>query len=102
MDANRKTLTTTYKNAATFNASFYVNDVLWNKFISYIKENSRGNFTDEEIKQSEKQVRHLLKAMIARQVWRDEGYFTVLSSEDKMIRKAIETFSSNYEKLLHP
>lgn len=102
MDANRKTLTTTYKNAATFNASFYVNDVLWNTFISYIKENSRGNFTDEEIKQSEKQVRHLLKAMIARQVWRDEGYFTVLSSEDKMIRKAIETFSSNYEKLLHP
>jgi hypothetical protein len=40
--------------------------------------------------------------MIARQVWRDEGYFTVLSSEDKMIRKAIETFSSNYDKLLHP
>lgn len=102
MDANRKALTTNYKNAATFNASFYVNDVLWNKFISYFKENSRGDFTDEQIKQSEKQVRHLLKAMIARQVWRDEGYFTVLSSEDKMIRKAIETFSSNYEKLLHP
>jgi carboxyl-terminal processing protease len=102
MDANRKTLTTTYKNAATFNASFYVNDVLFNTFISYIKENSRGDFTNQEIKQSEKQVRHLLKAMIARQIWRDEGYFTVLSSEDKMIRKAIETFSSNYDKLLHP
>jgi len=102
MDVNRKTLTTTYKNAATFNASFNVNDVLWNTFISFIKENRRGDFTDQEIKQSEKQIRHLLKAMIARQVWRDEGYFTVLSSEDKMIRKAIETFSSNYDKLLHP
>jgi carboxyl-terminal processing protease len=102
MDANRKTLTTNYKNAATFNASFYVNDVLWNNFISYIKANSSSDFTDQEIKQSEKQVRLLIKAMIARQVWRDEGYFTVLSSEDKMIRKAIETFSSNYDKLLHP
>ena len=102
MDANRKTLTTNYKNAATFNASFYVNDVLWNNFISYIKANSSSDFTDQEIKQSEKQVRLLIKAMIARQVWRDEGYFTVLSSEDKMIRKAIVTFSSNYDKLLHP
>ena len=102
MDANRKKLTSTYQNASTFNASFYVNDVLWNNFISYIKANSSSDFTYQEIKQSEKQVRLLIKAMIARQVWRDEGYFTVLSSEDKMIRKAIETFSSNYDKLLHP
>jgi carboxyl-terminal processing protease len=102
MDANRKSLTTTYKNAASFNASFYVNDILWNKFVNYIKQNSTIDFSTQELVQSEKHVRLLLKAMIARQVWRDEGYYTVLSSEDKMIRKAIETFSSNYNKLLKP
>lgn len=102
MDANRKKLTSTYQNAGTFNASFLVSNDLWNNFVTYIKQNSTTNFTTQEINQSEKHVRLLIKAMIARQVWRDEGYYTVLSSEDKMIRKAIETFSSNYEKLLHP
>lgn len=102
MDANRKKLTSTYQNAGTFNASFLVSNDLWNSFVSYIKLNSTTDFTTQEINQSEKHVRLLIKAMIARQVWRDEGYYTVLSSEDKMIRKAIETFSSNYEKLLRP
>lgn len=102
MDANRKKLTSTYQNAGTFNASFLVSNDLWNSFVSYIKQNSTTDFTTQEINQSEKHVRLLIKAMIARQVWRDEGYYTVLSSEDKMIRKAIETFSSNYEKLLRP
>jgi carboxyl-terminal processing protease len=102
MDANRKILMNTYKNAATFNASFYVNEGLWNKFVTYIKQYNTTDFSSQEINQSEKHVRLLIKAMIARQVWRDEGYYTVLSSEDKMIRKAIETFSSNYNKLLRP
>lgn len=102
MDANRKKLTSTYQNAGTFNASFLVSNDLWNSFVSYIKQNSTTDFTTQEINQSEKHVRLLIKAMIARQVWRDEGYYSVLSSEDKMIRKAIETFSSNYEKLLRP
>lgn len=102
MDANRKKLTSTYQNAGTFNASFLVSNDLWNNFVNYIKQNSTTDFSNQEINQSEKHVRLLIKAMIARQVWRDEGYYTVLSSEDKMIRKAIETFSSNYDKLLHP
>ncbi len=101
MDTNRKLLSAKYKNPGVYNAAFSVDDVMWNNFVTYMKQNSSNKFSNADIVQSSKQVKLLLKAMIARQMWRDEGYFTVLSSEDKMIRKAIETFANNYDKLLH-
>lgn len=101
-DKNRKATLAKYGNPQLFNAGFTVTDEQWNAFVLYIKQNAKEPIKPEHIKSSEKRVRHMLKAMIARQLWRDEGYYTVLSSEDNVIRKAIEIFGSNYNQLLKP
>lgn len=102
IDENRKKLLNTYGSAGLFNAGFAINDEFWNGFMKYVYQNSKDKIEPVEVKKSEQQVRLMLKAMIARQLWRDEGYFTVLNGQDKMIRKALETFGSNYNKLLKP
>lgn len=100
-DKNRKQLVATYKNSAAFNASFTIDAPLWNNFLNFVQQNSKDILQQEEINLSAKQTRLMLKAMIARQLWREEGYYHVLNAEDRMIRKALETFGGPYNNILH-
>lgn len=101
-DKQRKTLLAAYLNPQLFNAGFTISDAQWNAFLQFVKQNAKEPIQPQQLQASSKRVRLMLKAMIARQLWRDEGYFTVLSSEDLVIRKALETFGSSYNNLLKP
>lgn len=102
IDRNRNNLSTTYKSAGAYNLSFIIDDKLWNEFITYANQNTKTPFDKAQINASASQAKLMLKAFIARQIWRDEGYYTVLNSEDRMIRKALQTIGGdNYDKLLH-
>ncbi len=101
-DKQRKTLLASYLNPQLFNAGFSISDEQWNAFLQFVKQNAKTPIQPQHLQASAKRVRLMLKAMIARQLWRDEGYFTVLSSEDVVIRKALETFGSSYNNLLKP
>lgn len=101
-DTKRSWLKATFTKASLFNTGFTVDEPLWQSFISYVNKNSKVTFKPNDIEKSKAHVKLLLKAMIARQIWRDEGYYAVLNSEDLMIRKALETLGSNYYKLLKP
>lgn len=100
IDDNRAKMRTLYPDAGTFNQAFSVDDRMWNDFVLFANGNSRRPFDPQQVKASSRQARLMLKAFIARQLWRDEGYYTVLNSEDRVIRKALETLGTDYEKLL--
>ncbi|MCU0421270.1 MAG: S41 family peptidase [Bacteroidia bacterium] len=100
VDEQREKLVSTYLDANSFNLHFSINQQLWNSFLSYVKQHSKKSFSTKEITLAEKKSKQMLKAMIARQIWREEGYYRVLSSEDNAIQKAIITMGTNYNSLL--
>lgn len=97
-DANRKMMKQ-YPNVTVFNAQFHISDEAWKEFRAFAAQNGVSGNNEAEMKRSEVYIREHIKALIARQMWRDEGYFTVLNSNDKVIRKALEVIG-NYDKTL--
>lgn len=79
-----------WKSLEEFNSKFEVSDKLLQEFTDYadkyydISLNSTGFKTSKEI------IRYNLKAEIARQLWTEQGYYTVISAYDTEIRKALQ------------
>lgn len=79
-----------WKNIADFNANFNVTDRILKEFTNYanvyykISVNAKGLATSREL------IVHNLKAEIARQLWTEQGYYTISSMYDKEILKAME------------
>ena len=48
-----------------------------------------------EIENSKPWVTRRIKALIARQVWSDEGFYRAINEDDVMMNKALELFDSN-------
>lgn len=71
---------------------------LFTAFVAYCKSKGvSGNFAD--IRRAQPYISRQLKALIARQIWRDTGYFAITNSYDQTILKAIKVFP-NYNQLL--
>lgn len=73
-----------------FNKSFSVNDELLSKFIKYAENNDKVSFNPDEFKRSKKLIAQTLKGEIARQLWVEQGYFTIMNSFDPEVQKAIK------------
>jgi carboxyl-terminal processing protease len=87
-DKERKKLKE-YKTVQNFNASFIITPAAFNEFIAYAKKNKVvGNA--KQIDTSEELIRTTLKALIARNIWNNEGYYPVIQSRDNVLKKAIE------------
>jgi len=88
VDNNRTTLSK-YKNFDEFNSGFKINENIYNQFISYaeksgVKPDAEGMKTSDEI------IRTQLKALIARQVWKNDGFYPVIQTLDNTLKKALE------------
>ncbi|RPD42424.1 S41 family peptidase [Chitinophaga barathri] len=77
-----------YKNAEDFNTRFTVDNSLLTAF---------RNFANEQKVKTEKmgqndvsEISLRLKALLARQLWRSEGYYIVINHGDKVIDRAVE------------
>jgi carboxyl-terminal processing protease len=78
-----------YKTVINFEKQFSISDALIKEFIVYAEKN-KINRNDKEEKLSEGIIKTQLKALIARNIWKNEGYFQILQVEDKVILKAID------------
>ena len=88
LDDNRKTFKK-YKTFDEYNKSFFVNGQILNEFISYAgKKGVKPNV--EEIKTSSEIICTQLKALIARQIWKNDGFYAVIHTLDVTLKKAIE------------
>ncbi len=88
-DNNRKQLAG-FKSPEAFVSGF--NSDLMPGFLSYIKT-KQVSPTEKERKATREYLQVHLKALVARQLYRDEGYFRVINQTDPYIRKALEAMS---------
>ncbi|HXB95121.1 MAG TPA: S41 family peptidase [Puia sp.] len=78
-----------FKTPADFVARFNDEDRLLKALIAYA---SKDTVNLASISEREKDLlRHRLKALMARQIWRTEGYYEVSNASDPVVAKALQT-----------
>ncbi|MGL6269049.1 MAG: S41 family peptidase [Chitinophagaceae bacterium] len=77
-----------YKTASEFNKSYVVDDVVLDELFAFARKDSIQlkplNAANKD------RLRLRVKSLLARQQWRNEGFFEVANRDDKMIQKALE------------
>ena len=87
-DKNRSSLNT-YKSFGTFNKQFSVSEKMLNDFIAYAE--NKGVKRDEHgVRVSADYIKLQIKAIIARNIWNDEGYYPVVLQDDAILKKALD------------
>lgn len=91
VDNNRMTLNN-YKSAQ----EFYTDDhTKWMEvFVKFAQSQGVRKPTTDEIKRTSIFLGNQLRAQVARQIWKDEGYFLVFSQYDKIIQKALQSLNN--------
>jgi carboxyl-terminal processing protease len=80
-----------YKDAADFAGNFNLADRDWTFFREQAQKDS---INLENISQKEKdELVTRIKSSIARQLWRNQGYYQSINSQDDMIKRAMETLT---------
>ncbi len=88
LDENRKVFSK-FKSFDEFNKMFQINAAVMNEFVAFGEKN--GVKRDEAgLQTSSGIIRTQLKALIARQIYKNEGYFAIMHSMDKALQKALE------------
>jgi carboxyl-terminal processing protease len=91
VDQNRKTIES-YKDFEKFNQAFSFSDEDYKKFVKYAY--TKGVAKDDNgAKRSSERIKLTLKALIARQFWKGEGYWHVINSRDNTVVKAVEVLN---------
>jgi carboxyl-terminal processing protease len=88
VDQNRKSLLD-YKNFEEFNRSFTVSDDVYKRFVKYAHDKGVAR-DDAGVAKSAQRIKVTLKAYIARQFWKGNGYFPVINSADRVVTKAVQ------------
>ncbi|WP_291917044.1 S41 family peptidase [Chitinophaga sp.] len=78
-----------YKDAATFAKNFQTTPALMDDFKTYAKKDSVPGLDHLNAK-DEVEIRNRLKAMLARQLFRTEGYYEAINAADPVVKKALE------------
>lgn len=85
----RETLDNKYPDFSDFENDFIITDEMIDDFRKLAEEKG-VKWNDEQYKRSEKMIKMQLKALIARNEWDMAKYYKIVSTEDKMINKAVE------------
>ena len=77
-----------YHSATEFAHNFKQEETVWNDLVSYAAKDS---FNLSQISATDKSVaQRRIKALLARQPWRTEGFYEVLNLTDPVVKKAME------------
>ncbi len=77
-----------YKTPADFIKHFSFDDKNWNQFTA---DAAKDSIVLSTLQQKDKQYLVLrIKSSLARQIWRNEGFFEMMNQEDTMVIKAID------------
>lgn len=91
LDQNRKSFEK-YKSFPDFNKTFSVNDEIYHEFSRYAMKNEVAKDEKGE-KISSRLIRVQLKALIARQLWKNDGFYPVIQESDQALKKALQLIS---------
>ncbi len=78
-----------FKGPADFITGFHDDEQLWNGLATYA---ARDTIDIRKIPARDKEVlQHRIRALLARQIWRTQGYYEVSNAYDPAVNKALET-----------
>ncbi len=94
VDQNRA-MFDTYKSYISFDRDFTIGDALYARFVDFA---IKGGASKDRagIQVSSEYLRMEMKAFIARQILRNEGYYPVLNKSDKAVLKAVEFLKASH------
>ncbi len=79
-------------NLNKFRTEFTIDNSTFNSFLNYAK--SKGiKVKEDELQKDSSYIKSRLKAQIARNYWKNEGWYSVLLEEDNQYKKAVSLFS---------
>jgi carboxyl-terminal processing protease len=82
-----------FQSPAAFYTGFNKETEVWSELTSYVKKDSI-NLTGTRPADRE-QVDIRVKALLARLIWRSEGYYYIMNQQDPVLKKALELLDSN-------
>ena len=82
-----------FKTPADFIKGFNLSEENWKQFSDAASKDSI-NINVASAKEKSSLSNHI-KSSIARQIWRNEGYFEVMNTTDEGIKKALEILETN-------
>lgn len=94
--ANNKDSFSKFKSATDFNANYAVSDALLNDFIAFAQ--SKGWEDDlTKLPEHKNQVKIWIKAFLAKQLFKNEGYFRVINQNDTIVNEAVKQLKKGIE-----
>ena len=93
LDQNSSTIKEKYgDDLQKFNDEFEVNDKMEKEFLSFAKSKN-VEFNSKEYETDRDYILARLKAQIARNFWKNEGWYSVLLKQDNQVTKALTLFN---------
>ncbi len=93
LDKNSAGIKANYKNdLAGFKNDFKISEDMLKKFVEYAKTKDVA-FNDEDYQKDKDYISSRLKAQIARNFWKNEGWYSVLLTQDVQLNKALTLFN---------
>jgi carboxyl-terminal processing protease len=77
-----------FKDPAAFDKGFVVNDALLREFDAFAQQDSANIHLNNE--KSKHLLSLRLKSLLARQIWRTEGYYEMVNAQDPVLLKALD------------
>jgi carboxyl-terminal processing protease len=90
MDKNRKRLTKSYPTFDAFVAKFEVPQSVLDGILEEGKKQKIEPKDEAEKAHTEKNLRLMLKALVARDLWDMSEYFRIVYDQDEVVKKAVE------------
>jgi carboxyl-terminal processing protease len=87
-------LSKNYSSIHDFEAKFQVDATLINTFYQFVKKQN-VSYKLNRINTFDKKLKMTLKAYIAKQLYKSEGFYTITNKTDQVIQKSIEVLNKN-------
>ena len=95
VDANRQQLKM-YNTLNAYKNNFHITDDIFNSFVNKSSDTTTRH-SKKDIDEATPYLKNQLKAFIARQIFKNEGFYPILLQVDKTYLKAVELISTNPE-----
>lgn len=93
LDKNGNSIKNKYKDDLNaFSSNFTISEELLKSFIDYAKS-KEVNFSEDEFQKDKAYISARLKAQIARNYWKNVGWYSIILTEDDQYKKAITLFN---------
>lgn len=98
LDKNRASISN-IKPLKIYTEAYQISDAVYNEFINFAINNGVKNPSELDKQKSKAFIKLQIKALVARQIWRDKGYYSVIQSGDKAMQVALKKIAENSELL---